>query len=187
MPQVGFIRSKNEIKYLILYITERLIAPVSFETLQELTMFDSAIEFFEFTECVNYLVRTGHLSCSKDDLYAITEKGIQNGRACASEIPYSVRLNADKLTEAHNQRIKRARQVRSKLTPRANGTLSVELRFNDDLGFPLWRLEVAVPNEEKANGLIRRFEAHPEQMYGEQIALLFPPDEEEKAADGEEE
>ncbi len=178
MTPVGFIRSKNEIKYLILYITERLIAPVSFETLQELTMFDPAIEFFEFTECVNYLERTGHLSLSKDDLYAITEKGVLNGRACAEEIPFSVRLAADKLTEAYNQKVRRARQVQSKIKPRANGTLSVELRFNDDLGLPLWRLEVAVPNEEKANDLVNRFEDHPEKMYSEQIAMLFPPKEE---------
>ena len=70
MPQVGFIRSKNEIKYLILYIAERLIAPVSFETMQELTMCDPAIDYFEFSECLSYLVQTGHMTRSKDEQYA---------------------------------------------------------------------------------------------------------------------
>lgn len=174
MPQVGFIRNKNEIKYLILYIAERLIAPVPFEVMQELTMCDPAIEFFDFSECLNYLVRTEHMTCSKDDLYAITEKGVQNGRATAEEIPYSVRLNAEKLAEAQNQKIKRARQVQSKVMPLGNGTQGVELRFNDDYGIPLWRMELAVPDEAKAKDLTKRFQAAPEQMYSDLIRLLFP-------------
>lgn len=174
MPQVGFIRNKNEIKYLILYIAERLIAPVPFEVMQELTMCDPAIEFFDFSECLNYLVRTEHMICSEDDLYAITEKGVQNGRATAEEIPYSVRLNAEKLAEAQNQKIKRARQVQSKIMPLSNGTQGVELRFNDDYGIPLWRMELAVPDESKAKELAKRFQAAPEQMYSDLIRLLFP-------------
>ncbi|MBQ9647489.1 MAG: DUF4364 family protein [Oscillospiraceae bacterium] len=173
MAQVGFIRNKNEIKYLILYIAERLIAPVPFEVMQELTMCDPAIEFFDFSECLNYLVRTEHLTCSGDELYAITEKGLQNGRATADEIPYSVRLNADGLVDAQNQKIKRARQVQSKITPRGNGTQGVELRFNDDYGIPLWQMELAVPDEAQAKLLVKRFQNAPEQMYNDLIKLLF--------------
>ena len=179
MPQVGFIRNKNEIKYLILYIAERLIAPVPFEVMQELTMCDPAIEFFDFSECLNYLVRTEHMTCSKDDLYAITEKGVQNGRATAEEIPYSVRLNAEKLAEAQNQKIKRARQVQSRVIPRVNGTFGVELRFNDDAGLPLWQMELAVPDETQAKRLIKRFQTAPEQMYSDLIHLLFPNEPQE--------
>ena len=174
MPQVGFIRNKNEIKYLILYIAERLIAPVPFAVMQELTMCDSAIEFFDFSECLSYLVQTGHMTCSPDDLYAITEKGVQNGRATAEEIPYSVRLTADKLTEAQNQKILRDRQVKTRIAPRGNGTVGVELRLDDELGLPRLRLELAVPDEAKAKALARRFEQEPERMYGELVKLLFP-------------
>lgn len=174
MPQLGFIRNKNEIKYLILYIAERLIEPVSFEVMQELTMCDPAIEFFDFSECLNYLVRTGHMVCNENDRYAITEKGVQNGRVCAEEIPYSVRLTAAKLAEEQNRKIKRARQVRSKIVERPDGTLSVRLRFNDDSGVPLWQMELVVPDEAKAKSLVSRYEENPEQMYSRLIALLFP-------------
>ncbi len=174
MPQVGFIRSKNEIKYLILFIAERLIDPVPFETMQELTMCDPAIDFFEFSECLSYLVQTGHMTCSKEGRYAITKKGVENGRTCAEEIPYSVRLNAERLTEAKNRQIKRDRQVQSRVTPRANGTKTVELRLNDEQGIPLWRMELAVPDDAKAKDLIHRFQNHPEKMYSELIRLLFP-------------
>ncbi len=174
MPQVGFIRSKAEIKYLILYIAERLIAPVPFEVMQELTMCDPAVEFFDFSECLSYLVDTEHMTCSKDDLYAITEKGVQNGRACADEIPYSVRLKADGLTEKANQRIKRQKQVQSSITQRKNGLYDVHLSFNDDTGRPLWAMELAVPDEKRAKSLDKRFQNSPEQLYSELIKLLFP-------------
>lgn len=177
MAQVGFIRNKNEIKYLILYIAERLIAPVPFEVMQELTMCDPAIEFFDFSECLNYLVDTGHMTRSEDELYAVTEKGVQNGRACVDELPYSVRLTADRLAEEQNQKIKRARQVQSAITPRGNGTFDVVLSFNDDGGRPLWRMELTLPDEGKAKSLAKRFQKNPEQMYFEVVRLLVGEEE----------
>ena len=177
MAQVGFIRNKQEIKYLILYIAERLIAPVPFEAMQELTMCDPAVEFFDFSECLNYLVETQHMTCSEDDLYSITEKGVQNGRACVDEIPYSVRLNADRLTEEYNQRIKRQKQVQSSVTPRGDA-FDVLLSFNDDAGAPLWRMELNVPDKKKAKALAKRFQKEPEKLYGELIALLFEQNDE---------
>ncbi len=180
MPQLGFIRSKNEIKYLILYIAERLIAPVPFEVMQELTMCDPAIEFFDFSECLSYLVDTEHMTCSEDGLYAITEKGVLNGRACVDEIPYSVRLTADRLAEEQNQRIKRARQVQSSITPRKNGNFEVTLSFNDDLGHPLWRTQLVLPDEDKAKRLAKRFQAEPEKMYFDVIHLLTEYEEEKE-------
>lgn len=173
MSQEGFIRSKQEIKYLILYIAERLSVPVPFEGIQELAMCDPAVDFFEFSECLSYLVETGHIECSEDGLYSITEKGLQNGRACAGELPYSVRLNAEKLIDEYNRRIKRQKQVKSSIKPRSNGSYDVSLRFNDDDGTLLWHLELNVPDEEKAKTLVRRFQRHPEKLYSGLISLLF--------------
>lgn len=170
----GFIRSKEEVKYLILYIAGRLIAPVPFEVLQELTMCDPAVDFFEFSECLSYLVDTEHMTRSTDELYAITERGIQNGRACQDELPYSVRLTADKLTEEQNQKIRRSRQVQSSIVPRSGGVFSVILCFNGERGGSLWRTEVTVPDRVKAKDLVRRFEEAPEKMYSDMIRLLFP-------------
>lgn len=70
----GFIHDKLEIKFLILYITARVIEPIPFDTVLDLTMCDDAIDYFDFSECLTDLVKTEHLSLSKDGLYAITEK-----------------------------------------------------------------------------------------------------------------
>lgn len=179
MPRLGFIRSKNEIKFLILYIAERLIEPVPFDVMQNLTLSsDGAIEFFDFSECLGYLVQTEHLSYSDDGLYLITEKGIMNGRAVAHEIPYSVRLQAEELVKAQNQKLKRARQVVSRIKKQLNGTYGVDMRFNDDYGIPLWRMELAVPDKAKAEALGKRFEKNAEKLYMEIVALLMREDEE---------
>ena len=61
MSSYGFISGKLEIKFLILYIAARIVEPVPFETLQELSMCDEGVDYFGFSECLADLVRTEHL------------------------------------------------------------------------------------------------------------------------------
>ena len=186
MALLGFIRTKNEIKFLILYIAERLIEPVPYEVMQELTMgSDGAIEFFDFSECLGHLVQTEHLTLSDDGLYSITEKGIFNGRATATEIPYSVRLRAEGLVEKQNQKLKRKRQVQVTTHGQSNGNTAVTLRFTDDYGITLWRMDIAVPDEKYVQKLRKRFEKDAEKIYSEIISILFR--EEKSDEDGENE
>lgn len=72
MASFGFISGKLEIKFLILYIASRVVKPVPFETLQELSMCDGGVDYFGFSECLADLVRTEHLTLA-EGLYAITD------------------------------------------------------------------------------------------------------------------
>ena len=173
MMQEGFIREKRELKLLILYIAARLSYPVSFETMQEMVMSDAAVDFFEFSECMNYLTDSGHLSCSSRDLYTITEKGLENGRACEDEIPYSVRLRTAELARECNDRIRHSIQVQTSIAPRPNGTRSVTLRLNTEQGTAIWRTDLLVPDESQARDLMRRFDANPQKLYSRVIKALF--------------
>ena len=93
----GFIHDKLEIKFLILYIAARVIEPVPFDTLLDLTLCDDAIDYFDFSECLADLVKTGHLTLDElSGLYAITDKGRRNSEICETSLPYSVRLRCDK-------------------------------------------------------------------------------------------
>lgn len=140
MGRVGFIQDKLEIKFLILYVAARLIEPVPFEAMQELTMCDDGIDFFDFSECLSNLVESQHLTLSDDGLYAITEKGLHNGAICESSLPYSVRLRADKNITIFNQKLKRRAQIQSDIAPRRNGTYTVTLAFNDDESQPILKM-----------------------------------------------
>ena len=178
MGRVGFIQDKLEIKFLILYVASRLIEPVPFEAMQELTMCDEGIDFFDFSECLGSLVESQHLSLSDDGLYAITEKGLHNGAICESSLPYSVRLRADKNITIFNQKLKRRAQIKSDIHPRRNGTYTVTLAFNDDDDQPLLKMELMVPKEVMARDLAERFQKNPEQLYTGVLNTLFSePDE----------
>ena len=173
MAHVGFIQDKLEIKFLILYVASRLIDAVPFEAMQELTMCDDGIDFFDFSECLSALVLSAHLTVSEDGLYAITEKGLHNGKICETSLPYSVRLRADKNITIYNQKLKRRSQVRSEITPRANGTYTVTLAFRDDSDENILKMELMVPKEVMAQDLAKRFKTNAEQLYSGILNALF--------------
>ncbi|EJW93152.1 hypothetical protein EVA_18741, partial [gut metagenome] len=58
MSSLGFIHDKLEIKFLILYIAARVIEPVPFDTVLDLTMCDDGVDYFDFSECLTDLVKT---------------------------------------------------------------------------------------------------------------------------------
>lgn len=169
----SFIHDKLEIKFLILYIAARVSRPIPAEGMQELTMCDSGIDYFSFSECLSDLVQTEHLTLSPDGLYAITPKGLRNSEICESSLPMSVRLLTDRNVAAYNQMLLRKEQIRAKVTPRENGTFTVTLHFSDDVD-ELMHLELMAATEELAQGLADRFQSSPEQFYTQLMDTLFP-------------
>ena len=176
MAQYGFIRTKNEIKFLILYIAARIIEPLPLEGMQELTMCDEGIDYFAFSECLNDLVRTDHLRLTEQGTYGITPKGLKNSRICESSLPYSIRVRTDKNVAEYNRKLLRRSQVRGSVVPRNDGTYTVELSLDDDLS-SVMRLQLMVASEEMAKDLAERFQKNPEQLYTSLITTLFGMDE----------
>ena len=172
----GFIHDKLEIKFLILYIAARVIEPIPFDTVLDLTMCDDAITYFDFSECLNDLVKTEHLTLNKDGLYAITEKGIRNSQICESSLPYSVRLRCDKNLEVWNRKLRRKSQVRSSMEKRFNGTYTVKLALDDDMG-SLLDLRLMVPREDMCNLLEKHFQKSPERIYSKIMEILLHEEE----------
>ena len=172
----GFIHDKLEIKFLILYIAARVIESIPFDTVLDLTMCDDAIDYFDFSECLTDLVKTEHLTLSKDGLYAITEKGLRNSKICESSLPYSVRLRCDKNLDVWNRKLRRKSQVRASWEQRSNGTYTVKMALDDDMG-SVMDLRLMVPREDMAKLLADRFQKAPEKIYSCIMDILL---EEEK-------
>ena len=168
----GFIHDKLEIKFLILYITARVIEPIPFDTVWDLAMCDEGVDYFDFAECLSDLVRTEHLTLSADGLYAITDKGLRNSRICESSLPYSVRLQCDKNLASCNRKLLRKSQVRAGCEKRENGTYTVELKLSDDVD-SLMQLELMVATEEMAKDLAERFRKDPEHLYARVLEALY--------------
>ena len=79
MVRYGFIHTKEDIKFLVLFAMDLLPFPVSFSTIVDLTTWcDEGFGYFELSEAFYEMVPTGHIEEIPDEgetLYAITEKG----------------------------------------------------------------------------------------------------------------
>ena len=160
MAPKGFIQDKLEIKFLILYLAARVIEPVPFDTMLDLTLCDDAIDYFDFSDCLADLVRTENLTVDeKSGFYSITEKGRRNSEICETSLPYSIRL-------------RRKNQVKSATEPRPNGTYTVSLSLDDDMG-NIMDLKLMVPREDMGKLLAARFRRAPEKLYSQIIDLLL--------------
>ena len=177
MPRYGFIRDKLDIKFLVLYLMARVVAPVDFPTLTDLTLCDDGIDYFDFAEAVAELVKTDHLTL-ENDLYSITERGRQNGAACESSLPYSVKRKAGLQVSKLNGALRRNAQVRSQVLERAEGGFTVELALDDD-GGNLFSLSLFCASRDQGERLCSGFQAKPERVYNEVLSALLDEEETE--------
>ena len=177
MARYGFIHDKLDIKFLILYLMARVVAPIDFPMLTDLTMCDGGVDYFEFAEAVNELVETGHLVL-EDDRYAITEKGRRDGAACESSLPYSVKRKAGLQVSKLNGALRRNAQVRSQVLERAEGGFTVELALDDD-GGNLFSLSLFCTSRDQGERLCSGFQAKPERVYNEVLSALLDEEETE--------
>ena len=139
--------------------------------MQDLSMCDSGVDYFGFSECLADLVRTGHLVQDDEGLYAITDKGRRNSAICESSLPYSVRMQAEQSLVSCNEQLRRKALVRSQIQPREEGGYTVTLSLSDELD-DLMNLQLLVTRQDMALELQKRFRAHAEEIYSRILADL---------------
>ena len=159
----NFIFEKIEIKILILYILRRLPTPVTFEVLTELTMCDEGISYFDFTECVDELIKTGHLRL-KDDLYSLTTKGIRNAEVTENSIPYPMRRKVENITSTVRNALSRDEMIKTLYTANPDGSYTVALSLSDGLG-DIVSMSLYSANEKQALDLEKGFRKNAENIY----------------------
>lgn len=167
----GFIREKLDIKILILFILKRLNSPIDFEKLSELTLCDDGISYFDFVECVDELVSTGHVAFN-GETYVITEKGERNGAVTESGIPYSVRLKAEKSTSALNAEIARNAMIFTGREMKRGGGFTVTLSLSDGID-EIMSMNLFASSENQAIQIEDGFRKNAESLYNVIINKLF--------------
>lgn len=172
MPEFSFINSTLEIKCLILYIAARMVGPVPFEMLQELSMCDAGVDYFNFSQCLADLVRTGHLDRDERGLYTITEKGRRNSSATESSLPYTVRKQAKQNLRVCNEQLKRKALVGAKVEERKEGGFVVTLSMSDELD-ALMNLQLLITRRDMALEIQKRFRADAEEIYSKILSVLY--------------
>ena len=169
---LGFIRESLELKCLILYVAARVSEPLTLTELQGLTMIDDGVDYFSFTQCLNELVQTEHLTVDADERYLITAKGVKNSLITADSLPQSVRNKARIVVEDFNRELLRKAQVAARVERRDNDTFTVVLHLSDDVD-DLMDLRLLAASEEQAKALAERFRENPEEIYSKLMTALF--------------
>lgn len=170
MNRLGFIHSKLDIKILMLFILSRLPEPVEWETLLELTLCDGGIGYFDYAECLAELVETGHVD-ENGGKYLITEKGIRNGSAIESSIPYSVREKARQGLMPVAAGMRRDSMIETSHENREKNGCLVSLSMSDGVGEVI-SIRLLVPGAERAEIIENNFRRNAEEIYNKIIELL---------------
>ncbi len=171
MDHFGFIHDKLDIKILILYILEKLPGPVEALTLSDLTLFDGGFTWFDYTDCLAELVDAGHVS-EDGGRYEITDKGRRNLGYIQSNLPYTVRVKADRLTAPVAASMRRSSMIETATEKERDGSCAVSLRLSDGVGEVI-ALRMAVPDEAQAAAIEKRFRESAEELYNKILALLI--------------
>ena len=172
MARLGFIHGKLDIKMLILYIMNRVAAPIDFATLTDLTMCDDGVDYFNYAEAVAELLDSGHLN-QDGEFYSITAKGRRNCADTESSLSSVIRKRCDQRLAPLNQALKRKAQVRGEvLTDADSGEITVQLSLDDDHG-SLFSLALLTGSEEDGQRIVRHFKAHPDRVYNGILGVLL--------------
>ena len=172
--RLGFIHSEMELKVLILFILRRLPERAAFEELTDMTLLtDGAIDYFDFTESLADLVRTGHVDVN-DDGYLITDKGRVNGETMETSLPYSVRVRAEKAASTLANLQRRRSMITASHQMRSRGGFTVKLSMSDGMG-PILSLELLTGDARQSELIEENFKKNAEKLYGKLIDLLMQP------------
>jgi len=167
----GFIHGELEIKILLLFIMRRIPEPVGFDVLAELAMCDDAISYFDFTDCVNKLVGTGHL-LMEGGKYSLTQKGIRNGEITENNIPYSVRAKAEGRASVMRAAHNRNAMIRASRAANPEGGFTVSLSLSDGVG-DIASMELYAGSDKHAQALEEGFRKNAESIYNKLIEMLL--------------
>ncbi len=161
MARHGFIRTKEEIKFLILYAAGYLPFPVDWDTYVDLcTWCDEGFGFFELKEAFDELLQTGHMAEPEPEHYAITEKGRETMELFERNLPYSVREAAQQSALRVVQELRRNAAIHTKVEPVSAHDLLVTMSMED-----VFSLQMHVVNQQQAALLERNFRANAEKIY----------------------
>lgn len=168
----GFIHSEMELKVLILFILRRLPERAAFQELTDMTLLtDGAIDYFDFTEALSDLTRTGHVDKTEDG-YLVTEKGKVNGEAMETSLPYSVRVRAEKAAATLANLQRRRGMIEASHRMRSRGGFTVHLAMSDGLGTIL-SLDLLTGDDKQAAAIEENFKKNAEKLYGKLVELLL--------------
>ena len=184
MDRFGFIRDKNDIKYLILYVMSLLNRPLPLDQIAECSMCDDGFGYFEFCDAFAELERDGNISRDGGTpvLYELTENGKAAAQVFYKTLPTPVQERARLLAAKLGASILRNAVVRTGHEALADGSVRVRLGYMDG-DDPVFSFELLVGSVRQAVTYEENFRRHAEKMYDGILCVLtndYSPEDDEE-------
>ncbi len=177
MERHGFIHDMLDVKVLLLYLMSRVQEPVGVQKIYELAYQDECLSYFDVAEALPQMVETGHLTCSEDGRYSITEKGIETGKLTDDSLAYPVMQRVKAAAERFNRECRRDNFVNVQTLENPQGDHRVIMGLDDEVG-NLMTLEISAPNRHQALALSKAFRAKAQLLYQMIVTELLDTAEE---------
>lgn len=149
--------------------------PLTLQKIYELCYQDDRLSYFDVSIAVPQMVESGHLEQLPDGTYVVTQKGAEQEEVTRDSIAFRCAA-ALAAVERFNAQTRRGEFVRSELVEQENGTCTVRMLLDDDIG-NLMKLELTAPSKTQGRSLQRAFEQQAEAIYnGIMKQLLHQPE-----------
>ncbi len=171
MPRYQYIRTKEDIKFLVLYAMQLMPGAVTFEDVVDLvTMCDDGFTWFELREAFDELIESALLTAEQSEEephYRVAPAGREVSDAFISRLPHSVRRLAQESALRVIRRIHRNAVITAEASVAGPADFPVELGLEE-----LFTLSLHAVSEEQAAIMTRNFKNHAEEVYLSVIKAL---------------
>lgn len=171
MIRYGFIRTKDEIKFLVLTCMTYLPFAVSYDAIVDIcTWCDDGFGYFELSEAFSELQTSKHVEKTEQDgvdLFSITEKGRQTAEAFQNRLPYTVREAAELSALRVIRKIRRDAQISVITEQKGDKDYVVDMSIQD-----IFSIRMNVVSLQQAAFLEQNFKKHAEEMYQQLLSAL---------------
>lgn len=169
----GGVTTSHQIIILICYMAAEAGEPVTLEQLRTALLRQELVNYFEFANAAEFMVKSGHLvpvEGQGEQLYSLSELGRKTADTFETELPASVRDRATGALRNILTLLRRQRENKVEITKTSDGyLLSLSI---PDIGTDLLGIQVFLPTIEECEAVRRRFLNDPLIVYKGVLALL---------------
>ena len=156
----GSVTTPEEVHMLICYIFREAGQPVTLDQANEVLQRQSLVNYFEFAEAAERLIRMGHLRPAENGRYTLFRQ----------KLPAAVRERAQRALDDVLTLLRRQQENKVRVKKVGDGyeiTLTIT-----DIGSDLMSLTLFLPTEKECEQVRRRFLNDPALLYKGTMALL---------------
>lgn len=171
----GGLRSRGEIRLLILYLLKTDSEPVTRKLIGDVMQERSIANYFEAMDAISELLDNGNITIEKgdegQDLLVLTERGRQAVSVVEEDLPKTVRETALQTALRFQTLDRNQRENDVQIEPTEDGyQVSFSMKDNDTM---LMSLKMFAADRDEAEKLKRNFLEDPVRVYSDILASLL--------------